>query len=153
MHGAGSNRSNTWITFAPLLADEGYRVFAPTHGTTPTSPMRSVRSGAWHRRRTAPHSPPTSWIRGRTATNAGHVHILGAARGSPPPDRFVNYRGGATTVDKSVSRGPVRNGPRGTGPDGRPAASHAAAGHVLDALDPGHPRPVPCGPAQPVVGG
>lgn len=33
------------------------------------------------------------------------------------------------------------------------AASQVAAGHVLDALDPAHPRPVPGVPVRPFVGG
>lgn len=33
------------------------------------------------------------------------------------------------------------------------AASRVAAGHVLNALDPAHPRPVPCVPVRPFVGG
>lgn len=38
VHGTGGNRNDNWQTFAPLLANEGYCVFALTYGVAPGAP-------------------------------------------------------------------------------------------------------------------
>ncbi|MDJ0112178.1 lipase, partial [Rhodococcus erythropolis] len=38
VHGTGGNRQTNWATYAPLLANEGYCVFALTYGNFPEQP-------------------------------------------------------------------------------------------------------------------
>jgi triacylglycerol lipase len=44
VRGLGANRNDNWQTFAPLLANEGYCVYALTYGTQPgaTYPLDQV---------------------------------------------------------------------------------------------------------------
>ncbi|MBM4575891.1 lipase, partial [Rhodococcus hoagii] len=117
VHGTAGNRLNNWTTFAPLLANEGYCVFAPTFGNYADQPYRSAQSGNAPR---GGQRSPDRRLRGRGARGdrRGRVDILGVSQGSVVPNYFVKYLGGAAKVDKYISLGPAWNGSALTGPDG-----------------------------------
>ncbi|MDH6680162.1 triacylglycerol lipase [Rhodococcus sp. LBL1] len=241
VHGTGANRLNMWTTFAPLLANEGYCVFALTYGNYADQPYPISAIGGMGRMEDSAAQIGAFVDDVLAATGAARVDILGVSQGTLVPNYFVKYLGGAAKVDKYVSLGPLWNGnlggPNGDGrwaldlvpddmhgvmppcqacfqgltgsqfmakmheggvyaqgvtytnimtrydelilpytngyveapnatnivvQDACPqdlsdhlalAASRVAAGHVLNALDPAHPRPVPCVPVRPFVGG
>lgn len=242
VHGTGANRLNMWTTFAPLLANEGYCVFALTYGNYADQPYPISAIGGMTRAEDSAAQIGAFVDDVLAATGAARVDILGVSQGSIVPNYFVKYLGGASKVDKYVSLGPLWNGTLGMGPNGDGrwlldlapddarglvpfcqgctqflpgsqfiaklhagglyapgvtytniitrydelvlpytsgyvegpgatnivvqdqcsqdysdhlalAASRIAAGHVLNALDPAHPRPVPCVFVAPFVGG
>lgn len=241
VHGTGANRLNMWTTFAPLLANEGYCVFALTYGNYADQPYPISAIGGMARAEDSAAQIGDFVDEVLSATGAARVDIVGISQGSVVPNYFVKYLGGAAKVDKYVSLGPAWNGSALTGPDGGAtilglgtddargvlpfcqgclqflpasqfiaklhagglyapevtytnimtrydegilpytsgyvegpnatnivvqdgcsldysdhialAASRVAAGHVLNALDPAHPRPVPCVFVAPFVGG
>lgn len=241
VHGTAGNRLNNWTTFAPLLANEGYCVFAPTFGNYADQPYPISAIGGMLRAEDSAAQIGAFVDEVLAATGAERVDILGVSQGSVVPNYFVKYLGGAAKVDKYISLGPAWNGSALTGPDGGatllalgtddargvlpfcqacvqflPAsqfiaklhegglyapevtytnimtrydegiwpytsgyvegpnatnivvqdgcsqdysdhiallASRVTAGHVLNALDPDHPRPVPCVFVAPFVGG
>ena len=56
VHGTAGNKNTNWQTYAPLLANNGYCVFALTYGVTAGTPPAPTSSAASTRSRPAPRS-------------------------------------------------------------------------------------------------
>lgn len=106
VHGLGATMGENWATFAPLLADHGYCVFALTYGLDPgedfvggLTPME--QSSAELARFVD---------RVLAATGARKVDLVGHSEGTVMPQYYLKFRGGAAKVDKYVAISPIYHG-------------------------------------------
>ncbi|OYD61311.1 esterase/lipase family protein [Rhodococcus sp. OK302] len=118
LHGLGANRFNMFTTISPLLANEGYCVFALTFGENASLPAPFDSVGGLGRLDDSAAEVGEFVERVRTATGAQKVSIVGVSEGTLVGSYYVKYLGGARVVDKFVSLGPAWRGTLGTGPNG-----------------------------------
>jgi triacylglycerol esterase/lipase EstA (alpha/beta hydrolase family) len=106
VHGLGATMGENWATYAPLLADNGYCVFALTYGTQNNDPYigglaamedSSAELAAFVQRVLA-------------ATGASKVDLVGHSEGTVMPQYYLKFRGGAQYVDKYVAITPLYKG-------------------------------------------
>jgi triacylglycerol lipase len=106
VHGLAATMTDNWQTMSPLLADNGYCVFALTYGTEPgessfggLEPMESSAKvlGAFVDKVLA-------------ATHAPKVDIVGHSEGATMPDYYLKFLGGAAKVAHFVGLSPVLRG-------------------------------------------
>ena len=237
VHGTFGNKNTNWQTYAPLLANEGYCVFALTYGVTAGTPTGLDQFGGLDGIETSAGQLKSFVTLVRRTTGASQVDIVGHSQGTLMPNYYAKFLGGAPYIHRYVSLAPLWHGTglgaaaiqqqsakvfgpsaaqapgctacgqMGTGSefmekmrsggvkvagisytnivtrydelvvpytsgiepgmtnivvqDGcatdytehfEIAADPVAAGHVLNALDPAHPRPVPCTVVLPFEG-
>jgi triacylglycerol esterase/lipase EstA (alpha/beta hydrolase family) len=110
VHGLGANKDDNWQTFSPLLADEGYCVFALTYGVPAGNPFPLDQVGGLERMQYSAHELSAFVDRILAATGAQQVDILGHSEGTLMPDYYVKFLGGAAKVDDYVSLAPLWHG-------------------------------------------
>ncbi|WP_238846773.1 esterase/lipase family protein [Nocardia arthritidis] len=107
VHGLSGNAENSWQTYAPLLANEGYCVFALTYGVYPgeSGPL----AGIGGRRPIIESSSELAAFvaQVRRATKADQVDIVGWSEGTLVTAGYLQFDGGAESVDKVVSLAPL----------------------------------------------
>ncbi|MGC5257649.1 esterase/lipase family protein [Gordonia sp. DT218] len=111
VHGSGGGRQTNWATLAPVLANAGYCVYAPTYGALstvwPGSALGGLgvkQDGAWQIK--------TFAVRVLAATGAEQVDIVGHSLGTEIPTYWMKYLGGRGKVANYVSLAPYwRQGP------------------------------------------
>jgi hypothetical protein len=111
VHGLMGNRSTNWPTYGPLLANEGYCVFALTYGVDPraTFPPFDQMGGVVPMEQSALELAAfVDRVLGATQTTK--VDIVGHSEGSLMPDHYVKFLGGAAKVDRYVGITPLWNG-------------------------------------------
>lgn len=104
-HGLLGTKTTNWQTFAPLLANNGYCVYALTYGAPEVSPVAGL----------APMEDSAAQLaafvdRVLGATGATKVDILGHSEGTLMPSHYVRFLGGAAKVDRYVSLTPLWQG-------------------------------------------
>jgi triacylglycerol lipase len=237
VHGTFGNKNTNWQTYAPLLANEGYCVFALTYGVPAGTPTGLDQFGGLDDIVTSAHQLKAFVAKVRNATGARQVDIVGHSQGTLMPNYYAKFLGGGPSIHSYVSLAPLWHGtnlgaqaqadrsmdvyaPTATGTPGCTACSQmgtgsefmqkmraggvavkgitytnivtkydelvqpytsgiepgmrnitvqdrcatdytehfeiaadpVAAGYVLNALDPAHPRPVPCTVVLPFEG-
>ncbi|CAM3274705.1 hypothetical protein RHDE110596_23955 [Prescottella defluvii] len=85
VHGAGANRLNMWTTFAPLLANEGYCVFAPTFGNYTDQPYPISAIGGMARAEDSAAQIGDFVDEVLAAIGAARVDFRGISQGSAVP--------------------------------------------------------------------
>lgn len=117
VHGLSGNKNTNWRTFSPLLANEGYCVFALTYGVNPGTPLPANLFGGLTSMTASAVELSAFVDKVLTATGAGKVDILGHSEGTVMPDYYAKYLGGASKIDKYVSLAPIWHGtnPAGLG--------------------------------------
>ncbi|NDZ93712.1 alpha/beta fold hydrolase [Streptomyces sp. SID6673] len=111
VHGSGGGRQTNWATLAPVLANAGYCVYAPTYGALstvwPASALGGLgvkQDGAWQIKTFADRVLAT--------TGAEKVDIVGHSLGTEIPTYWMKYLGGRDKVANYVSLAPYwRQGP------------------------------------------
>ncbi|MFT4043746.1 MAG: alpha/beta fold hydrolase [Gordonia sp. (in: high G+C Gram-positive bacteria)] len=111
LHGSGGGRQTNWGTLAPVLANEGYCVFAPTYGALssvwPASALGGLgpkEDSAWQVKKFID--------RVLVATGTTKVDIVGHSEGTEIPTYWMKYLGGRGHVAHYVSLAPYwRQGP------------------------------------------
>lgn len=123
VHGTLENMNDDWRGAAPLLADNGYCVFAFNYGgATPSSAIQgtgSIERGA------ARLSEFVDLVLATTGTDK--VDLVGHSQGGMLPRYYIKFLGGGAKVDKLVGLAPSNHG---TSLDG--LTKLAAALHVLE---------------------
>lgn len=111
VHGLTGNKATNWQTYAPLLANEGYCVFALTYGQTTLAPApyNQVFGGLGPIEQSAAQLA-TFVDRVLAATGASKVDIVGHSEGTVMPNYYAKFLSGATKIDKYVSIAPLWNG-------------------------------------------
>lgn len=113
VHGTGGNRQTNWATYAPLLANEGYCVFALTYGNVPDLPRPLSSMGGMREIPSNAGELATFVDRVRGATGAERVDLIGHSQGTVVNGYYTKYLGGAAKVDNIVSLAPLWNGTLG----------------------------------------
>jgi triacylglycerol lipase len=144
-HGLFGNANTNWQTYAPLLANEGYCVYALTYGVLPNAPFPLTLFGGLTTIESSAAEVAAFVDRVLAASHASKVDIVGHSEGTVVPDYYAKFLGGAAKIDKYVSLAPLWHG---TDPLGLPAlsgrgvpagASSAAAGGSFGEMSPGSP--------------
>lgn len=118
VHGLGANMADNWATLAPLLADNGYCVFALTYGADPgENTVGGLQAMEQSSQQLAAFVDQV-----RAATGAAKVDLLGHSEGTVMPQYFLKFLGGAAKVDRYVALTPLY---RGTTLDGLQAGLSA----------------------------
>lgn len=136
VHGLTGNKATNWQTYAPLLKDNGYCVYALTYGQSPLAPapFRNTFGGFAAMEQSA-QQLKRFVARVLAQTGARKVDIVGHSEGTVMPDYYVKYLGGAEYVDKYVSLAPIWHG---TNPGGLATLDKLAAafgfGATVDSL-------------------
>ncbi len=110
VHGLFANMSDNWQTMSPLLANNGYCVFALTYGTDPDAASTGIEFGGL-----APMEQSAEQLRAfvnrvLAATGAKKVDLVGHSEGATMPDYYLEYLGGASKVARYVGVAGVKHG-------------------------------------------
>jgi triacylglycerol lipase len=115
VHGLLVNMTSDWNTMSPLLANNGYCVFALTYGTTPGAafPLDQI-GGLVAMEQSAPQL--AAFVdRVRASTGAGMVDLVGHSEGTVVSRYYLQRLGGAAKIAHLVALTPMY---RGTDVDG-----------------------------------
>lgn len=110
VHGFASTMDDAWQTYSPLLANEGYCVFALNYGVPEGTsfPLDQV-GGRTPLEDSAVHL--AGFVdRVLAATGSAQVDIVGHSEGTQMPDYYLKRLGGAPKVDKYVALAPFWRG-------------------------------------------
>jgi pimeloyl-ACP methyl ester carboxylesterase len=113
VHGTIENMTYNWYTLSPLLADEGYCVFALNYGQEPG--IHVGLPGASESGGVGPIEDSAAQLGGfitkvLAATGASKVDIVGHSQGGMMPRYYLKFLGGAGNVDKLVGLAPSNHG-------------------------------------------
>lgn len=109
-HGTAGNKNTNWQTYAPLLANNGYCVFALTYGVTAGTPKGPDQLGGMDKMETSAGQLRAFVNKVRAATGARQVDILGHSQGTLMPTYYLKFLGGAPYVHSYVSLAPLWHG-------------------------------------------
>jgi triacylglycerol lipase len=110
VHGLTGNKNDNWQTYAPLLADNGYCVFALTYGVAPGTPFPLDQVGGLTSMEQSAAQLSTFVDSVLAATGATKLDIVGHSEGTQMPDYYAKFLGGASKIDKYVSLAPIWHG-------------------------------------------
>ena len=113
VHGTGGNKNTNWQTYAPLLANNGYCVFALTYGVTAGTPKGPDQFGGMDRMETSARQLRAFVNRVRKATGSRKVDLVGHSQGTLMPSYWVKFLGGARFIRRYVSLAPLWHGTGG----------------------------------------
>ena len=102
VHGTFEDMLKNWSTLAPVLADQGYCVFALNYGDNATGPVADSA------RELAPFVDAVL-----AATGAKEVDVVGHSQGGMMPRYWIQFLGGAKKVDDLVGIAPSNHGTQG----------------------------------------
>ena len=102
VHGTFEDMLKNWSTLSPVLADQGYCVFALNYGDQATGPVADSA------RELAPFVDAVL-----RATGAKKVDVVGHSQGGMMPRYWIQFLGGAKKVDDLVGIAPSNHGTQG----------------------------------------
>ncbi|MBH0776756.1 alpha/beta fold hydrolase [Nocardia sp. NEAU-351] len=108
VHGLMANRVDNWQTYGPLLANNGYCVFALTYGSADGDPNGNI--GGLTSMQTSSKTLDAFVDRVRQATGAPKVAIVGHSEGATMPYWYLKRDGGASKVSKMIGLSPAVHG-------------------------------------------
>jgi len=110
VHGLFANMTDNWQTMSPLLANNGYCVFALTYGVDPEATTPRDQFGGLEPMEQSAAELSTFVDRVLAATGAPKVDIVGHSEGATMPDYYIEYLGGAPKVARYVGISGVKHG-------------------------------------------
>ena len=110
VHGLFANKTDNWQTMSPLIANNGYCVFALTYGNDPDPSSPFAQFGGLALMQQSAARLSTFVNRVLTATGALKVDIVGHSEGATMPDYYIEYLGGAAKVARYVGVSGVKHG-------------------------------------------
>jgi triacylglycerol esterase/lipase EstA (alpha/beta hydrolase family) len=111
VHGLLGNQATNWQTYAPLLKNNGYCVYALTYGQSPAAPAPFQNTfGGFTEMEQSAKQLKTFVAKVRRSTGADKVDILGHSEGTVMPDYYAKFLGGAKYIDRYVSLAPIWHG-------------------------------------------
>jgi triacylglycerol lipase len=110
VHGLLANETDNWQTYAPLLADNGYCVFALTYGNdlSTQAPLDDLGGLAPMEQSARVLSAFVDEV--LSATGAAKVDLVGHSEGATMPYWYIKFDGGATKVANMVGLAPLVHG-------------------------------------------
>lgn len=112
VHGTFGNQSTNWQTYAPLLHNEGYCVFALTYGVNEDGGPPGEHFGGMERMQRSARELKRFVAKVLRATGAEQVDLVGHSQGTLMPHYWVKFLGGAPYVRRYVSLAPLWHGTR-----------------------------------------
>jgi triacylglycerol lipase len=109
VHGLLANMTDNWQTMSPLLANNGYCVFALTYGV-PAGSSVPFETGGLNAMEQSASELSTFVDTVLAATRAKQVDIVGHSEGATMPDYYIEYLGGAAKVKRYVGVSGVKHG-------------------------------------------
>jgi triacylglycerol lipase len=110
VHGTGGNKNTNWQTYAPLLANNGYCVFALSYGVLPGAQLPLSQVGGLTPMEDSAVQLRDFVAKVLAATGARKVDIVGHSQGTLMPDYYAKFLGGGAYIDKYVSLAPLWQG-------------------------------------------
>ncbi|MGN6162300.1 MAG: lipase family alpha/beta hydrolase [Marmoricola sp.] len=135
VHGTGGNAATNWVTYAALLSNHGYCVFAPTYGVPALEAQSPVKFGGLNAIQTSAQQLKTFIARVLSTTHARQVDIVGHSQGTYMPNYYVRFLGGAPYVHRYISLAPLWDG-TGTAVSGQLNAAGTPYGFTSDTFVP-----------------
>jgi triacylglycerol lipase len=132
VHGLTGNKNTNWQTYAPLLANNGYCVFALTYGVPAGTPPGLDQFGGRTKMESSAKQLARFVTRVLKATGAAKVDILGHSEGTVMPDYYAKFLGGAQYIHSYISLAPIWHG-TALGSGGQ--LSTAAKGYSVPSAD------------------
>jgi triacylglycerol esterase/lipase EstA (alpha/beta hydrolase family) len=142
-HGTIENMTYNWYALSPLLANEGYCVFALNYGQQPGT-LHLGLPGSATPGATGPVAESAVELaafvdRVLAATGAAEVDIVGHSQGGMMPRYYTRFLGGAAKVDKLIGLAPSNHGSTFNGLNNLPGVTElTAAGLGQSVLDQQH---------------
>lgn len=106
VHGLGASKTTNWQTMSPLLANEGYCVFALTYGTG----LPGERVGGLAPMEESAEELDAFVARVLDATGAEQVDLVGHSEGTLMPQFWLQFLGGDAVTDDYVAVTPLYDG-------------------------------------------
>ena len=110
VHGTAGNAASNWATYAALLSNNGYCVFALTYGVAPIEAISPAKFGGMNDITSSAQELKTFIARVLSVTHAQQVDLLGHSQGTYMPNYYVRFLGGAPFVHRYVSLAPLWDG-------------------------------------------
>ena len=110
VHGLFANMTDNWQTMSPLLANNGYCVFALTYGADPSASSAGVQVGGLAPMEQSATELSAFVDRVLAATHTTKVDIVGHSEGATMPDYYIEYLGGAAKVAHYIGVSGVKHG-------------------------------------------
>jgi triacylglycerol lipase len=110
VHGTAGNKNTNWQTYAPLLKNNGYCVYAFTYGVAPGTPLPLSQLGGFGRMQDSAKQLAAFVARVRKSTGAAKVDLIGHSQGTLMPNYYVKFMGGAKFVKRYISLAPLWHG-------------------------------------------
>jgi triacylglycerol esterase/lipase EstA (alpha/beta hydrolase family) len=131
VHGTIENMTYNWYTLSPLLANEGYCVFALNYGQDPDTPTLAL-PGAEHPGGVRPVAESAEELaafvdRVLGATGAEEVDMVGHSQGGMMPRYYLKFLGGADEVGTLVGLAPTNHGTDTLGLNNLPGVTELTA--------------------------
>lgn len=108
--GTGGDAADNWGTYAALLHDDGYCVFALTYGVPAQLAGTPLQIGGMNSIESSAAQLSDFVARVLQATGAAKVDLVGHSQGTLMPDYYVKFLGGSGYVDQYVSLAPLWHG-------------------------------------------
>ena len=114
VHATLADEGSNWVTLAPLLANEGYCVYAFNYGATLASfelwPLIGPRiDGLGHIESSAKEL--SSFVSNvLSKTKASKVDLVGHSQGGMMPNYYIKYLGGSSKVNELIGLAPSNHG-------------------------------------------
>ncbi len=112
VHGLLANRNDNWQTYGPLLANNGYCVYALTYGAPGGDPMGLL--GGLTSMESSSRTLDGFVDRVRQATGATKVDLVGHSEGATMPYWYVKVGHGSDKVAKMIGLAPLVHGSGGS---------------------------------------
>jgi triacylglycerol lipase len=135
VHGTAGNAASNWATYAALLSNNGYCVFALTYGVAPIEAASPVKFGGMNSIESSAQELKTFIAKVLTTTHASQVDIVGHSQGTYMPNYYVRFLGGAPYIHRYISLAALWNG-TGTAVAGQINAAGSGYGFTTDNLVP-----------------
>lgn len=110
VHGTAGNKNTNWRTYAPLLKNHGYCVFALTYGVPDGALPIQDQLGGFNDIKQSARQLKRFVAKVRAATGARKVDLIGHSQGTFMPAYWVKYLGGAQHVRNYISLAPLWKG-------------------------------------------
>ncbi|NIJ11414.1 triacylglycerol esterase/lipase EstA (alpha/beta hydrolase family) [Saccharomonospora amisosensis] len=105
VHGTFENRYDNWAALSPLLAEQGYCVFALNYGGAEGNPIQGTGDIATSAQELAAFVSEVL-----AATGAGRVDLVGHSQGGMMPRYYLKHLDGSSRVDKLIALTPSNHG-------------------------------------------
>jgi triacylglycerol lipase len=110
VHGLFANMTDNWQTMSPLLANNGYCVFALTYGNDTSAGSPRDQFGGLAPMEQSAQQLSAFVDKVLAATHTRKVDIVGHSEGATMPDYYIEYLGGAAKVLHYVGVSGVKHG-------------------------------------------